>query len=63
LKAEIAVRGFTLGDLLSIEAGSLVDSGVSIDADVAIAVNQALIGCAKLDLIGERLAVRVTELT
>jgi flagellar motor switch/type III secretory pathway protein FliN len=62
LHAEIAVRGFTLGDLLSIEPGSLVNSGVSVEADVSLAVNQAPIGCAKLDLVGEQLAVRVTEL-
>jgi flagellar motor switch/type III secretory pathway protein FliN len=62
LQAEIAVRGFTVGDLLSIEVGALLEAGVAVDADVSLRVNGARIGCAQLDLLGERLAVRVTEL-
>jgi flagellar motor switch/type III secretory pathway protein FliN len=62
LKAEICVRGFTVGDLLSIEVGSLIDAGMAIDSDVAVSVNGARIGCAKLDFLGEHLGVRVTEL-
>ncbi len=52
LAAEIAVRGFTVGDLLSLEVGSLVDTGVSTEADVAVRVNGARVGCGKLDLLG-----------
>lgn len=62
LRAEIAVRGFTVGDLLRMEVGSILNSGVAAEADVAIGVNGARVGYAKLDPVGSRLAVRLTEL-
>ena len=62
LRAEIAVKGFTVGDLLTIEVGSIVDTGISTEANVNLSVNNALVGCGKLDLIADHLAVRVTEL-
>jgi flagellar motor switch/type III secretory pathway protein FliN len=60
--AELAVRAFTLGDLLSLEAGSLVDTGVSTEADVSVRVNGVRVGSGKLAQIAERRGVRVTEL-
>jgi flagellar motor switch/type III secretory pathway protein FliN len=62
LRAEIAVNGFTVSDLLTIEVGSIVDTGISTEANVTLNVNGAPVGCGKLDLIADRLAVRVTEL-
>ena len=62
LHAEIAVSGFTVGDLLTLEAGSIVDSRISTEADVSVNVNGAHVGSGKLDLAGTRLAVRLTEL-
>lgn len=60
--AELAVRAFTLGDLLSLEPGSLVDTGVSTEADVAVRVNGVRVGGGKLAAAGERRGVRLTEL-
>ena len=62
LAAEIAVLGFTVGDLLSLEAGSVVDTGVTVEADVSVQVNGVRVGCGKLDATGDRRAVRLTEL-
>lgn len=62
LQAEIAVKGFTVSDLLAIEVGSIVDSRISTEADASLNVNGAHVGCGKLDLAGNRLAVRLTEL-
>ena len=62
LRAEIAVKGFTVSDLLTIEVGSIVDSGVSTEANVALNVNGAQVGCGKLDLAANRLTVRIAEL-
>jgi len=62
LGAEISVRGFTVGDLLSLEVGSLVDAGVAADADVSVDVNGARVGCGKLAAPGDHRGVRLTEL-
>jgi flagellar motor switch/type III secretory pathway protein FliN len=62
LRAEIAVRGFIVGDLLSLEVGSVVDTGVPSDAEVSLRVNGARIGSGKLDATEEHFGVRVTEL-
>lgn len=62
LAAEIAVRGFTLGDLLSLASGSLLDTGVSIDAALEVQVNGVRVGRAQLDASEQRLALRLSEL-
>jgi flagellar motor switch/type III secretory pathway protein FliN len=62
LSAHIPVHGFTMGDLMRIEVGSIVDSGMAIEADLDVSVNGSQVGCGKLDLTEEKLAVRLTEL-
>jgi flagellar motor switch/type III secretory pathway protein FliN len=62
LQAEISLRGFTVGDLLRLEVGAIVDSGVAVESDIAVRVNGASVGSAKLELAGSHLAVRLTEL-
>ncbi len=62
LAAEIAVRGFTVGDLLSLSIGSVVDSGIATESDVSVQVHGVRVGCGKLDVAGNRLGVRLTEL-
>ena len=62
LRAEIRIDGFTMGDLMRIEMGSVVDSGMAVETDVDVSVNGASVGCGKLDLAGAKLAVRLTEL-
>jgi flagellar motor switch/type III secretory pathway protein FliN len=62
LTAHIPVQGFTMGDLMRIEVGSIVDSGIAIEADIDVSVNGSQVGCGKLDLTEEKLAVRLTEL-
>jgi flagellar motor switch/type III secretory pathway protein FliN len=62
LTAELAVRGFTVGDLLSLQVGSLVDTATATDADLAVRVNGVAVGCAKLTVARGRLGVRLTEL-
>ena len=62
LQIELSIIGFTVGDLLMIEVGSIVDSHVSAQSDVSVKVNGARIGCGKLDLAGSHLGIRITEL-
>jgi flagellar motor switch/type III secretory pathway protein FliN len=62
LNAEISVRGFTVGDLLSIEIGSIVDTGIASGSDVSVYVNSAHVAFGKLDVAASHVGVRLTEL-
>jgi len=62
LTSEIAVAGFTVGDLMSVEVGSVVVTRTPTSSDVLVRVNSELIGRAELDAVGDRFAVRFTEL-
>ena len=61
LTLEIPVVRFTIGDLLSLREGSLVETACHHTSDVPLRVNQTLIGWTEFDVIGDRLAVRITE--
>lgn len=62
LRAETRVEAFTMEDLMRVEVGSIVDSGILLETDVDVTVNGACVGYGKLDLVGEKLAIRLTEL-
>ena len=61
LTLEIPVVRFTIGDLLSLAKGSIVETACHHTSDVPLRVNQLLIGWTEFDVIGDRLAVRITE--
>jgi flagellar motor switch/type III secretory pathway protein FliN len=61
LSLEIPVVRFTIGDLLSLKKGSIVETACHHTSDVPLRVNQLLIGWTEFDVIGDRLAVRITE--
>jgi flagellar motor switch/type III secretory pathway protein FliN len=61
LTLEVPVVGFTIGDLLALKKGSIVETGCHHTSDVPLRVNQLLIGWTEFDVIGDRLAVRITE--
>jgi len=58
---EIPVVGFTIGDLLSLTKDTIVETACHHTSDVPLRVNQLLIGWTEFDVIGDRLAVRITE--
>jgi flagellar motor switch/type III secretory pathway protein FliN len=62
LHAEIPVRAFTVGDLLSLEVGSLLDTGTPCDGEVSVEANGARLGAGTLDVMAGHWAVRLTEL-
>jgi flagellar motor switch/type III secretory pathway protein FliN len=62
LTAEIPVPVFTIGDLLSLELNSVVQTRTASSADVVVSANGASLGRAELDVAGDRAAVRLTEL-
>lgn len=61
LSLEVPVVGFTIGDLLALREGSIVETACHHTSDVPLRANQLLIGWTEFDVIGDRLAVRITE--
>jgi len=61
LSVEIPVVRFTIADLLDLKKGSIVETGCHHTSDLPLRVNKLLIGWTELDVVGDRLAVRVTE--
>jgi flagellar motor switch/type III secretory pathway protein FliN len=61
LSLEVPVVRFTIGDLLALREGSIVETACHHTSDVPLRVNQLLIGWTEFDVIGDRLAVRITE--
>ncbi|MGA7341557.1 MAG: FliM/FliN family flagellar motor C-terminal domain-containing protein [Terracidiphilus sp.] len=61
LTLEVPVVRFTIGDLLSLTKGSIVETACHHTSDIPLRVNQLLIGWTEFDVIGDRLAVRLTE--
>ena len=51
-----------LGDLLRLNKGSIVETACPYTSDVPLRANGLLIGWTEFEVIGNRLAVRITEL-
>lgn len=62
LTLEVPVPKFTVGDLLRLEKGSVISTQWSQKADVPLRTNGELIGWTEFEVVGERLAARLTEL-
>ena len=62
LSLELPVVGFTIGDLLRLAKGSIVETATHQTSDIPLRVNRLLIGWTEFDVVGDRLAVRVTDL-
>jgi flagellar motor switch/type III secretory pathway protein FliN len=61
LSLDLPVVGFTIGDLLRLTKGSIVETATHHTSDVPLRVNQLLIGWTEFEVIGDRMAVRITE--
>jgi len=62
LSLEVPVTRFTVGDLLRLNRGSVVETACAYTSDVPLRANGLLIGWTEFEVIGNRLAVRITEL-
>jgi flagellar motor switch/type III secretory pathway protein FliN len=62
LSVEIPVSRFTVGDLLNLKKGSIVETGCHHASDVPLRANGLLIGWTEFEVIGTHLTVRITEL-
>lgn len=62
LSLEAQVIQFTVGDLLRLSKGSIVEASCIATSDIPLRANGLLIARAEFEVIGNRLAVRITEL-
>jgi len=62
LTLEIPIVNFTVGDLLRLNKDSIVETAAPSTSDIPLRVNGLLVGWAEFEVIGNRLAVRITEL-
>jgi len=62
LSLEAQVVKFTVGDLLRLSKGSIVETECPATSDIPLRANGLLIAWSEFEVIGNRLAVRVTEL-
>jgi flagellar motor switch/type III secretory pathway protein FliN len=60
LVLEMATTEFNVRSLLHLRPGSIVRTATQQNEDVLLKVNGQLVGTVELDVVGNRLAVRVT---
>jgi len=61
LTVEVPVVHFTVADLLGMKEGTIVETSCHHTSDLPLRVNQLLIGWTEFEVVGDRLAVRITE--
>jgi flagellar motor switch/type III secretory pathway protein FliN len=62
LLLEVPVVRFTGADLLRLREGSIIETDCHHTGDIPLYANGVLIGWTEFEVIGDRLAVRITEL-
>ena len=63
LAVDLPVVHFTVRDLLHLKKGSIVETGYHQSSDLPLRVNGQLVGWTEFEVVGERLAVRLTDLS
>jgi len=63
LALDIPVVKFTVGDLLGLVNCSIVETSYHQSSDLPLRVNGQLVGWTEFEVVGERLAVRLTDLS
>ena len=58
---DLPVPRFTIGDLLALTKGTLVETACHYTSDLPLRVNNLLIGWTEFNVVGDHLAVRITE--
>jgi flagellar motor switch/type III secretory pathway protein FliN len=62
LSLETSLSQFTVRDLMHLRIGTIVQGIVPATEQIPVRANGKLIAWAKLDVVGDRLAARITEL-
>ena len=63
LALDLPVVNFTVGDLLNLASGCIVETAYHQSSDLPLRVNGQLVGWTEFEVVGERLAVRLTDLS
>jgi flagellar motor switch protein FliN/FliY len=63
LTIEIPVPGFRVADLVGLERGRIVSTRWTVGQDVPLRINDELIAWSEFEVVQNRLAVRLTELS
>lgn len=63
LAVDLPVINFTVGDLLNLTIGEIVETAYHQSSDLPLRVNGQLVGWTEFEVVGERLAVRLTDLS
>jgi flagellar motor switch/type III secretory pathway protein FliN len=62
LSVDLPMPDFKIGDLLKLRQGSVINAQFKLGRDVPLLLNAMQIGWVEFEVVGERLAVRLTEL-
>lgn len=62
ISVEVRVPGFTLKDLLGLRVKSVVRSQLATGSSPSVRVNGEVVASGDFEVLGKRLAVRLTEL-
>ena len=62
LTVDLALPGVKVRDLMRIEHDTVIDSHWHLSADMPLRVNGELIAWGEFEVVGDHLAVRITEL-
>jgi flagellar motor switch/type III secretory pathway protein FliN len=60
---DIPVVNFTVGDLMGLVPGAIVETAYHQSSDLPLRVNGQLVGWTEFEVVGDRLAVRLTDLS
>jgi flagellar motor switch/type III secretory pathway protein FliN len=63
LAVDLPILKFTVRDLLDLESGAIVETTFHQSSDLPLRVNGQLLGWTEFEVVGERLAVRLTDLS
>jgi flagellar motor switch/type III secretory pathway protein FliN len=62
LTVDVPLPGFTVGDALRLQKSSVINSRWAVGADVPLRLNGQLIAHGEFEVVGDQLAIRLTEL-
>ena len=63
LAVDLPIQKFTVRDLLHLDRGTIVETGYHQSSDLPLRVNGQLVGWTEFEVVGDRLAVRLTDLS